>query len=216
LTAIHQRIDENFRLWFLDWIDRHDAYIVTGSDYPKTLEQVGIEILNTAELVFSCCGNQVRRKGDVVHSSDWLPPEALLRALECELDGSAFATKTGNHIELRTGMVNFSVLGRNASREERRRYTRWDEATGERLEIARSLTERFEEFEFSLGGETGLDIFPKGRDKRQVMAWIQGPLIFFGDRTEPGGNDHVLACVADVVHTVTGWEQTWEILKCIP
>ena len=38
LTPSRGKIDPNFKEWFLKWQETHDTYIVTGSDYPKTVE----------------------------------------------------------------------------------------------------------------------------------------------------------------------------------
>ena len=73
----------------------------------------------------------------------------------------------------------------------------------------------FEDIDFMLGGETGIDIYPTGKDKRQVLNFINNdwPCVFFGDKTLPGGNDYPLAISVDVAHRVENWEHTWEILK---
>jgi hypothetical protein len=37
-------------------------------------------------------------------------------------------------------------------------------------------------------------------------------MVFFGDMTQPGGNDHTIAGAASVVHTVENWQDTHKIL----
>lgn len=215
LTASRSKIDPAFEAWFIEWQKKHDTYLVTGSDYPKTLEQLGDEIINNAKMVFNCCGNEVRVGKLITHQSDWQPPHALIDALDEELTNSQFPVKTGRHIEIRTGLVNFSIVGRNATREQREQYIKWDNDTTERIDIALRLERRFDDIDFMLGGETGLDIYPTGKDKRQVLDFIKndGPNIFFGDKTLPGGNDYPLAINVDVAHRIENWEHTWEILK---
>ena len=73
----------------------------------------------------------------------------------------------------------------------------------------------FPELDCSIAGETGIDIYPKGKDKSQVREWIENRLVFFGDRCEVSGNDFSLAKVADVVYNVASWQETQEKLAAL-
>ncbi len=60
------------------------------------------------------------------------------------------------------------------------------------------MNEKFPEYDSSVGGKISIDIVTKGCGKEQVAARIReahpnDKLIFFGDRTEKGGNDYKLA-----------------------
>lgn len=215
LTPSRQKIDSKFQNWFVNWQKTHDSYLVTGSDYIKTVEQVGQEVIDNCKMIFNCCGNEVRVGKMIVHASTWHPPHELIDALDEELTASEFPLRTGNHIEIRTGLLNFSIVGRNASKEQREQYVKWDEETNERINVALRLERQFEDIDFMIGGETGIDIYPTGKDKRQVLDFIKkdGPIIFFGDKTLPGGNDYPLAISVDIAHRVENWEHTWEILR---
>ena len=52
----------------------------------------------------------------------------------------------------------------------------------------------FPDLTVALGGQTGLDIGPLGADKSQILRdfTADDEIHFFGDRMEPGGNDHSL------------------------
>jgi len=73
-----------------------------------------------------------------------------------------------------------------------------------------------------IGGQISIDIYPKGRDKSQVLEHIEKrheseELIFIGDGIENGGNDYPLAHLMDDItncdwYQTEGWEQTKEIL----
>lgn len=212
LTNSRQLIDPEFKEFFLDFIGKNTVYLVTGSDYPKTLEQVGDEIVNNVDAVFCCCGNAEYRKGRLISQSDFTVDENLRKFFNDMMNESQFNPKTGNHIEERIGMVNFSIVGRNASYEDRQDYIIWDKMTYEREIIKSCLEDRFDDLEVTLGGETGLDIYPKGKDKSQVADLIK-PFIFFGDRIEEGGNDLTIAERAIISHNVNGWKETYSILK---
>ena len=217
LTPSRTKMDPAFQAWFINWQKTHANYLVTGSDHLKTVEQVGDEVIRNCKMIFNCCGNEVRVGGLITHSSSWAPSHELIDALDEELTASNFPIKTGKHIEIRTGLVNFSIVGRNATKEQRTQYMQWDEEQAERIGIALRLERQFENIDFMLGGETGIDIYPTGKDKRQILDLIKadGPVIFFGDKTLPGGNDYPLAVNVDMAHRVENWEHTWEILRLI-
>lgn len=212
LTNSRQLIDPEFKKFFLNFIQHNTVYLVTGSDYPKTLEQVGEEIVNGVEAVFCCCGNAEYRKGELISQSDFTVDEDLRNFFNDMMDESEFYPKTGNHIEERIGMVNFSIVGRNATYDDRQDYIIWDMMTYEREIIKSCLEDRFDDLEVALGGETGLDIYPKGKDKAQVASMIE-PFIFFGDRIEEGGNDLTIAQRAVTYFNVNGWKETYTILQ---
>ena len=212
LTPSRCVIDEQFRKEFVEFAKNNDVCLVTGSDYPKTLEQVGQEVIDSCSYVFNCCGNEVRTKDHIRYQSTWKPGGIFLLFLESLKRKSGFSVRTGKHIENRIGMVNFSVVGRNATKEQRAMYVDWDKATNERVKFAEQIRKAFPDLDCSIAGETGLDIYPKGKDKSQVREWIDNKLVFFGDRCEEGGNDYPLAKVADVVYNVDSWEETKAIL----
>ena len=101
-------------------------------------------------------------------------------------------------MELRPGMLNFSVLGRNCPFSERARYNEWDNIHRERETIVKEVNEKFPEYEASSGGKISIDIVTKGGGKEQIAQKIResypnDKIIFIGDRTEKGGNDYALA-----------------------
>jgi len=215
LTPSRSVMEEQFRKEFVKFANKHDVCLVTGSDYPKTLEQVGQEVIDSCSFIFNCCGNEVRSKDKVRYQSTWKAGGILFMTLEYEKRKSGFNIRTGKHSEMRTGMVNFSVVGRNADKAQRALYVEWDNATNERVQIAERIRKLFPELDCTIAGETGLDIYSKGKDKSQVKDWIENKLVFFGDKCEKGGNDYPLAKVADVVYNVKNWEETRKILAAL-
>lgn len=213
LTPSRGKIDSRFESFFLSFCLDFPVYLVTGSDYSKTLEQLGEDICHAVKAVYNCSGNAKYVKGVLVASYDFELTHDEIGLLEEEQRVSGFSVRTGNHIEKRIGAVNFSIIGRNASKAEREQYKVWDEATGEREQICRRLNRQFTRLEAVVGGETGIDLFVKGRNKAQVRKDIEGSIVFFGDRCEPGGNDYALARVSDIVHHVKNWPETEYILR---
>ena len=90
-------------------------------------------------------------------------------------------------------MCNFSVVGRNATQEQRKQYYYYDCKTKEREQIA--LLKLSPKLQADVGGETGIDIFEKGCNKAQILNEFSNTerIKFYGDRTDPAGNDYVLA-----------------------
>ena len=225
LTPSRSKIDPYFEQFFIEFCSKNKVYLVTGSDMPKTAEQLGLNVLYAIEGIFSCSGNLFRRKiiaehndepyetFETVYQNDFELTEDEEEALEEELMRSGFSVRTGNHIEKRIGMVNFSIVSRNAKKYERQLYVTWDEATDERALICDRLNKKFPRLECVVGGETGIDITLIGHNKSQVRKHLEGPITFFGDKCEPGGNDYPLAKIADAVHNVKNWEETEYILR---
>jgi len=217
LTPSRREIDNNFKCWFQENIQNY--CFVTGSDRDKTIEQVGLDMFTGAKYSFNCNGNDVNFYGKQTHTNDWTLPVTARKWLEEKLEQSSFNLRTGKHIEERPGMVNFSVVGRNASLYERKQYVDWDENNLERLHIVAQFNFRFPELVAMAGGETGIDIGPKGSDKSQVIKFIDDEeLVFFGDRMDPAGNDYPLSKIIldndlGKCYNVKDYNETWDILK---
>ncbi len=227
LTPSRQRIDPDFEQWFIRWMSfvqekGHSVLLVTGSDYDKTVEQLGSAITESVDYCCNCLGNHVLNKGMLIESYTFSPSPELINFLEKELETSPYAERYGNHIEHRGSMVNFSIVGRNAIAEQRTRYYEWDKLSCERLSLAEKINNLFSEVSAQAGGETGIDIIPTGRDKRQVIKYTGNDKVwFFGDRLDEGGNDKPLADAllasgtgSEAFH-VKSWQETWEMLKDI-
>ena len=143
----------------------------------------------------------------------------LLGFLEEKLEGSDYKTRTGKHIEHRPGMINFSVVGRKADKVQRKDYYYWDIESEERIRIADAVNNKFPDVSAVVGGETGIDIISKGKDKRQIVDYFDfnEKLFFFGDRMDPDGNDFSLAYAVKerggVAKQVKNWRETKEILE---
>jgi len=218
LTPSRGRMDFDFRAWFNTFCLVNDVYLVTGSDKPKTIEQIG-ETYNLCKRVYNCSGNDVWEKDINLRQNKWILPEDAHEWLSEQLTASAFPLRTGLHFEHRPGMINFSIVGRNASIKERVKYVRWDQEHNERDYIAYNFNLKFPELEARPGGETGIDIAPKGADKSQIINDFGKDdfIYFFGDRMDEGGNDYPLAQAIKNgrVFAVKDWQDTWEKLKCI-
>ena len=223
LTPSRLKIDSEFEKFFLKWMKDKDVYLVTGSDKDKTIEQVGEKIWTKAKRVYQSCGNAVYEGGELIRQSDFKLDTELQRLLYTFLATSDWKHKHGNHIEERIGLVNFSSIGRDCDQSSRNAYYDWDKLQGERELFCKIVEDTFPDLEASIGGQISIDIYPKGQNKSQVLVDINGPVTFFGDRCQPGGNDYPLVerlgqlnelyNLSVTVNEVNDYNDTWRILK---
>ena len=219
LTPSRSIIDTKFKKFFLNWMQNKSVYFVTGSDKEKTIEQVGIEIWQKVKKSYQSCGNAVYEKGNLIRKLDFLITEKLENYLTDLLNKSLWQEKYSVHIDQRIGLINFSTIGRNCPTEARKRYYEWDKINKEREFICKKVEKEFPFLEASIGGEISIDIYPKGKNKAQVLDEVNGPIIFFGDRCEEGGNDYPIVKRLEIekrehiVYNVSNFNETWEILK---
>jgi HAD superfamily hydrolase (TIGR01484 family) len=201
LTEPRQHIDPEIEEIIMEWILSGDkkVYLVTGSDVSKTSEQLGEDFMDACLGVFTCSGNVFRQNDQIIYSNVFDPSDEFITDLELYLDNSQWRSKKGNHIERRPGMINFSTVGRNANKNMRQAYARWDKTSLEREDIVAYIKESYPELEVSIGGSISVDIYPKGKNKGQVVEKLRElhgddvEMIFVGDKNIPGGNDWPLA-----------------------
>ena len=221
LTPSRLRMTEKFAKFFDKWSNKNKYYLVTGSDLEKTKEQLPIVYIDRAEAIFTCCGNQMWRDNELIYDNKFELSTKLKNSLEVVLMSSPYPHRYGNHIEDRGSMVNFSIVGRNCTQEQREHFFKWDEEKGERKKISTFLKHKFKDLDAVLGGQISIDIYPKGMDKSQIIKHIDlDEYIFIGDRTEKGGNDYPLAKLMEETHNCSyhqteGWENTQQILESL-
>jgi phosphomannomutase len=212
-------IDPEFRDWFIDWSKGKEYYIITGGERQSTINQVGEVIVNNAKTQFHCMGNHVFIEGREYKLNQFTLNPAELYWLNSYIQESPYHTKTGNHIEQRTGSLNVSVVGRNATTKERNDYIEWDTKYNERKILATEFVKQFPRFESYLGGNTSIDICLRGANKGSCMNLIQydpNDTIFFGDKCTAGGIDFpVIFRVRKHKQINDGYQETWEKLKTL-
>ena len=234
LTPSRLPMTKEFQKFFKQWIKKNKFYLVTGSDLPKLQEQLNYLDIE-AEGIFTCCGNQfwkpdpsiVNTSAELIYDNKFEMTNKLKSSLEVMLMSSQYPHRYGNHIEDRGSMVNFSIVGRNCTQEQREKYYEWDKEKGERRKMSIFLKNKFKDLDAVIGGQISIDIYPKGNDKSQVLNVIEqerlvppNEYIFIGDGIENGGNDYPLAElmdnteICDWYHT-KGWEHTKEILESL-
>jgi len=217
LTPPREKIEKEFELFFGQWVSDQKSklnkvFLVTGSDRKKTKFQLTAPLLRLVDGVYQNCGNQLYIRNSLVKESNWKMPSSLRLDILEMLESSIWFGKAGKNIEERVGMINISTVGRDAGMSLRKEYFEWDRTEEERKKIADTLSRKYTELSFDIGGEISIDIYPKGNDKSQVLKDMNGKTIFFGDRCEKGGNDFEIAIMSDRFYNVSGYEETKRII----
>lgn len=216
LTDVSQVIDPSFLNFFTCWMQDKNVHLISGSNYEKIVGQIGAEICESVTSCNACTGNEVYKQGMRVQHRTWEYPPGLLLYLEGMLDGSVFGIRTGRHINHRAGAINFTIIGRDATNEQRKAYERFDDAARERERLAEAINKKFPTVEATIGGTISIDILEKGVTKAQILEHVEEPIEFFADRLEPGGIDYPLAQALkhpdSKVHKVNGWKDTLRVL----
>ena len=194
LTPSRQKMSSDFCSFFRDWMENRNVYLITGSDRDKTIQQIGYGVWRKAKRVYQCSGNVVYEGLKIVRLNTFKLSDSpgLKKDLLSMIKRSQWENKYGNHIEERGGLINFSTIGRDCPQKEREKYFAWDNELNERKAMCTYIMRNFNDLEASIGGQISIDIHKKGMNKAQIMDDMEGQSVFFGDRCEPGGNDHPL------------------------
>ena len=179
-----------------------DIATVGGSDLPKAQEQLQSSI-DLLKFVFTENGLVYLDEKKELHKVDkistYLGYDKLKEFVNfclkyiCELD---IPIKTGTFLELRTGILNISPIGRNCTQEERDAFVVYNKEHHILEKFRETLVKNFSEkfgLEISIGGQISFDVYPIGWDKRYCLRFLEklyDNIIFFGDKGYYGGNDY--------------------------
>ncbi len=122
-------------------------------------------------------------------------------------------------IENRLSQVTFSALGQKAGTEEK--YA-WDPDCKKREKIVARCKELAPEFDYEIGGTTSINAITPGMNKEFGMTHLLDELkvtkeeiLYFGDMTQPGGNDYPVVQMGIDTITVRSHEDTGYALRGI-
>lgn len=203
-------------------------YLVTGSDMVKIDEQISSDLLlSLFERVYACNGTRVYNcnldmddehgavEPELIHKTSLLDYYSesdinhIINVLLKTVYNTHTKIKTGTFIEWRNSQINFSVVGRNCTPNQREDYTRWDKKSSERQKIISHLRDTFKGWglSFRLGGQISIDITREGWDKSYAfknMDESPDQCVFFGDKICKDGNDLDIAMKCAKYHNVDG------------
>jgi phosphomannomutase len=200
--------------------------VVSGSDRVKINEQLGRGAEEIFEYVFSENGVVASRGNEEIGKSSiskYMGESKLQELINFVLEYFSkleIPVKRGTFVEYRTGMLNFSPIGRSCSQEEREEFGKFDKQNEVRKQFVNKLYEKFPinkyGLQFSIGGQISVDCFPIGWDKTFCLKFLENEydeIHFFGDMTHQGGNDYEIFIHQNTIgHTVTSPIDT--IAKC--
>ena len=122
-------------------------------------------------------------------------------------------------IENRLSQVTFSALGQKADTEEK--YA-WDPDQKKRKAIVKKCKELTPDFEYEIGGTTSINAFTPGMNKVFGMNHLldklhvkKDDILYFGDMTNPGGNDYPVVQMGIDTIAVRNHEDTAYALRGI-
>tara|TARA_Y100000593_G_scaffold94271_1_gene192578 strand:+ start:8879 stop:9661 length:783 start_codon:yes stop_codon:yes gene_type:complete len=221
LTPARSAMGSDFTFAFLSWMANRKVYLVSGSDKQKISQQLPQSVLSRCGGIFASMANEFWQKEKLIYKNEWCPSPSLMARLTDFRELSPYKNKRDEWIEMRTGMINFSVVGRASTKQERQEYSKWDEKNLEREDIIKSLSKDFPDLEFKIGGQISIDIQPAGNNKSLASRWVREnvgeKIIFFGDKVSEDGNDFDIAkdvlTHGGTVHAVNSPIDTQKILK---
>ena len=122
-------------------------------------------------------------------------------------------------IENRLSQVTFSALGQKAGTKEK--YA-WDPDCKKREKIVKRCKEIAPEFDYEIGGTTSINAITPGMNKEFGMTHMleelevtKDEILYFGDMTQPGGNDYPVVQMGIDTITVRNHEDTAFALRGI-
>jgi phosphomannomutase len=182
--------------------DDIDLATVGGSDLPKAREQLQSSIdffkFNFTEngLVYLDDKKELHKVDKLINYLGYDKFKEFVNFCLKYIADLDIPVKTGTFVELRTGLVNISPIGRNCTQEERDAFVIYNKEHHILETFRETLLKNFGEkfgLEISIGGQISFDVFPKGWDKRYCLQFVEklyDNIIFFGDKGYYGGNDY--------------------------
>ena len=123
---------------------------------------------------------------------------------------------SGDRIENRGSQITYSALGQLAAAADKRV---WDPTGVRRHALRDAVQADVPDLAVSAGGSTSIDITRRGVDKAYGLQQLEHQtgvpldnMLFIGDRTEPGGNDHSVVLLGVTTIAVTNVRQTQRVV----
>jgi len=199
--------------------------VVSGSDIKKIKEQLGEDLVENYDYVFTENGLVAHQSGSFLEKKsiiDDLGDEKIQNLINFALrymGDLRLPVKRGTFVEFRTGLINLCPVGRSCTQAERDQFAAYDKEHHIREKFVEALYKEFpnDNLNFAIGGQISIDVFPQGWDKRYCLKFLEHAfktIHFFGDKTEAGGNDfEIYEDARTQGHAVTGPDDTLKKLQ---
>jgi phosphomannomutase len=205
LTIPRKKIEQPMEQCLRELSLKEDIEIgfVGGSDLEKQIEQLTEENFKYFTWMFSQNGLKSFYKQELFYEKsliEFLGEKKynfiINKILFC-LSELEIPKKRGNFIELRSGLINVSPIGRSCNQIEREEFNELDKKHKFRETLIKNIKIQLgdiaDEFNYSIGGQISFDMFPKGWDKTFALQFVENSykkIYFFGDMVHEGGNDY--------------------------
>eukprot|EP00116_Pleurobrachia_bachei_P009284 sb/3469546/ len=205
LTQSRKIITPTMLAFMKDLASRVTVGIVGGSDEVKIVEQLDGHQHEIAEYMFSENGLVAKKKGEIIAKTniiDKLGDKTIQKFINFCLGYMSkieLPVKRGTFIEFRNGMINVCPVGRSCTQAERDQFDAHDKEHKIREKFIAAIEAEYPDLgmKYSIGGQISFDCFPIGWDKTYCLQYVVkdfDEIIFFGDKTYPGGNDYEIFC----------------------
>jgi len=218
LAESNQKMKSDMAEALLKLLKLHKVILISGASYIKMLSQLEV-FLNLKD--FQSDQNiklnffLLPTNGIVIYKYDKnldsfktiTPPEAVLKdkrmiieALNNIVSSGKFDIAKegkGNVISDRGNQISLAGLGQDASLSEKKL---WDPDHKKRQAIKAEIEKHVQGVEVVIGGNSTIDILPKGFNKAvglthflEILNFKKDDMVFMGDAIFPGGNDYSVA-----------------------
>jgi phosphomannomutase len=200
------KIDDEMYKLFIELSKTYDLGIVGGGKYEKIKEQLDKSV-NLFTHIFAECGCVYYKKFDLIYvknlrNHNLYPKINILVKLALSFISNVDYQITGNFIDLRNGLIYISLIGMQATQEERKYFIDLDKKYNYRIQLLELLRnnakdlEIYDEISILEGGHVGIGIYPSEWDKIQVLEVLteydKTQIFYFGDKYQEEGNDYNL------------------------
>lgn len=223
LTDSKERMDDKFAMFFETFAMSNPTILVTGSPISQLKKQIPESILKCCMLYFGLLGNEYAGYFNPPYSNVLQYVHDTIHdkfKLDKDLEEELLSLSPDAVVVNRGPTVYYAICG--ASEEKRRAYVDSCDTVKDRIALIKSLEDRYPDLTFSVGGKVGIDIYPAGSGKEQIIdtavKYFGKKIIFFGDKTMKYGNDYELyrevKKVGGLAYQVNGgWRETWMRLQ---
>ncbi len=156
----------------LDWVKRKVVYLTSDDTIERLVNRVPGHLMRRTAGAFTCGGTEFWMHGERV----WVHPHTFapetLQSVRHIVNTHYPEFSDSLELTNRPGLVNASLIGSQASLQERQAFGLKDGKTGIRKEIARLLTNELPDYKIRIAGEVSLDIFPQAEPYEAVRQFV--------------------------------------------
>lgn len=212
--------------------DKYELGIVGGGTMKKILHQIDSVPFTH---IFAECGSSYYRQNKnlsyelvyehIFRNHELFSYTTILIKTSLEFISNILDCPSGHFVDVRNGLIYISLVGLQASQQQRVKFCQEDVKFSHRRKLLALLMEIVksnkieDQLQITLGGGTGIAIYPMEWNKAQVMNHLNvndyNTIYYFGDKYEKEGNDYPLLyhpkvkgiCVDTIKETIENLEK---------